>query len=269
METANTLIGNTILLILSLAGVVAVLDYVGFLPAVIARWIARNRLESTLQALKRLGVRLSWDEDSRGVGLIERTLATVGVKQPAYKVHLQQMLEDDTYKGEFDVGKTRMFSGSTFIDVMGSSTNEEKARRYARILKTHAANVQLTPYDFVATPKEGSPILGYEFSRLVDKPLVLGAVEKVRDAGQGAIQEHAYLDFPKSLSLSGKTALLVDDSSTGGSKMLHLAEALAAAGATVTDALILFEPQGKGARERLRSRNIQLHSIVDGPEGRF
>jgi hypothetical protein len=73
----------------------------------------------------------------------------------------------------------------------------------------------------------------------------------------------------KQLSLSGKTVLLVDDSTTGGSKMLDLAKALAAAGATVTDALVLFEPQGKGARERLRSSNIQLHSIVDGPVGRF
>jgi flagellar hook assembly protein FlgD len=183
METVNSWIGNTILLILSLAGVVAVLEYVGFMPAAISRWIARNRLESTLQALKRLGVRVTWDEDSRSVGLIERTLAAVRVKQPAYKVRLQQMLEDDTYTGEFDIGQTRTFSGSTFIDVMGSSTNEGNASRYARTLKTHAASLSLTPYDVVATPKEGSPILGYEFSRLVDKPLVLGVVEKVRDAG--------------------------------------------------------------------------------------
>jgi len=254
--------------ILGLAGVVAVLDFAGFLPIWLAKWIARNRLEAALKSLKQLGVRVCWDEEIITLNALERALSAANMKEPAYKIHLQQLLAEDTFGGEFKIGETRSFSSDGFIDVMGSSTSVGRSLEYAKILKTHAAIESINSFDIVATPKTGSPILGYEFSRLVSKPLVLGVSKKVNDTNR-KMGLHASLDFPIRLSLEGKKILIVDDSSTGGRKIEILVDTLREAGAIISDALILFEPKGKGARELLESKNIKLHSIVVGPVGRF
>ncbi len=260
--------GNIILWILGLATVVAVLDYVGFLPSRWAKLLARNRLELILISLKRLGVQVCWNEEVITLSVLDQVLNAAHITEPAYKVRLRQLLAEDTLVGKVNIGETRTFSSDEFIDVMGGSTSMVRSLEYAKILNTHVDIESIDMFDIVATPKTGSPILGYEFSRLVKKPLVLGVLKKLDDAS-GNMGFHACLDFPVGLSLSGKNVLLVDDSTTGGRKMLDLATMLRDAGATVTDALVLFEPQGKRARESLAKKSITLHSIAAGPAGRF
>lgn len=269
MNVSSNIFLQLISIVLGISGLIAIIDYAGLLPPSIAKWVARNRLEAALRALKRIGVRICWDEDQPSLSVMERALTAVGVREPVYKVQLRQMLVEDTFEGEIDVGQTRTFSSQKFIDVMGGSVDVARSISYARILKTHAAVESLGGYDFVATPKGGTPILGYEFARLVDKPLVLGRdTEKAKDP-TGLMGQHLYLDFPKAMLLNGKKALLVDDSTTGGRKLLALADRLTEAGSLVSDALVLFEPKGKGARELLESKGIRLHTILVGPQGRF
>lgn len=260
--------GNIVLWILGLATVVAVLDYVGFLPPRLAKWLARNRLEMILISLKRLGVQVCWNEEVITLNALERVLSATHIKEPEYKTHLRRLLVEDTFAGEFKIGDTRSFSSDGFIDVMGGSTSMARSLEYAKILNTHADIESIGTFDIVATPKTGSPILGYEFSRLVKKPLVLGVLKKVDDTS-GKMGSHANLDFPAGLLLKGKKVLIVDDSSTGGRKVLTLVETLREEGAIISDALILFEPNGKGARELLEKNDIKLHSILAGPAGRF
>ena len=50
---------------------------------------------------------------------------------------------------------------------------------------------------------------------------------------------------------------------------ITIIEKLRAAGAKVNISLTLFEPQGKGAREKLAAEGITLHSIIPGPVGNY
>ena len=265
---------SAILWVLALAGFVSVIgglissfDSSGLLPSRLAKWIARNRLEDTMKALDRLGVRVRWDDKPRSI-----TESVLGqIKEPSYKKQLREMLEHDTYRGHVQVGEARHFSSEDFIDVIGASTNPIAAQQYAQLLNTHRLAEGISNFDAIATPKTGSPILGYEFSKLTDKQMVLGkspgTSAKITDP-RNVLGQHLALDFPKDLELKGKRVLLVDDSTTGGSKMVSLAKALRDAGALVTDALVLFEPKGKDARKSLSEHGITLHSVMHGPTGR-
>jgi orotate phosphoribosyltransferase len=259
--------GQVTLWILSVGGLLSILDYVGLMPPFLAKWLARNKLATTLKAMRMLGVRVAWGHEQQSMSMLQRILDSLGIREPAFKLRLRELLEQDTFDGQIEVGETRRFTSEGFIDLMGASTDTKRSVDYARILNTFASIERIEEYDFIATPKDGSPILGYEFSRLVHKPLVLGTRDKARDGG--AMGHHVRLDFPKGMTLQGKQGLLVDDSTTGGGKMLALAKELSAAGATVKQALVLFEPKGKRARELLREQGIHLISMVDGPLGRF
>ena len=81
--------------------------------------------------------------------------------------------------------------------------------------------------------------------------------------------DHSILDYPKNLNLTGKVVMLVDDSTTGGRKQIELAKKLRAAGAVVNVSLVLFEPRGKGARDKLSAEGITLHAIIEGPSGNY
>ena len=259
---------DLILWLLGLATLVGVLDANGFLPARLAKWLARNRLENTLNALKKLDVKVCWDEERGSITITDRVLDSIGIKELAYRAELRNLLKEDSFKGSMEIGDTRIFSQDQFIDVMGATTNSQRAIRYAKLLQTHLETVKIPPFDIVATPRTGSPILGYEFARLGRKPFVMGVYEKVHDK-DGAMGGHSKLDFSRALKLAGKTVLLVDDSTTGGRKQVDLAKELRAAGAIVRNSLVLFEPQGKGAREKLKLEGIDLFSVQVGPTGNF
>lgn len=259
---------DLVLWILGAATVVSVLDTNGFLPNWLAKWLARNRLESTLAALRKLDVRVSWDEDTGSVRLIDRVLDSSNIKEHAYKTELRDLLKADTFKGQMQIGGTTVFSSGEFIDVMGATANSARAIHYAKLLQTHYKIENLPTFDVVATPRTGSPILGYEFSRLSQKHFVMGISEKVKDKTQ-TMGDHSTLDYPNTLSLAGKVVMLVDDSTTGGRKQIDLAKKLRAAGAIVNISLALFEPKGKGAREALAAEGITLHAILAGPVGNY
>lgn len=256
---------DVVLWILSLATVVQVLDANGFLPKFLTRWFARNRYEATLRALKEIGVRMEL-EDPLDRGVVEKIKSAISCESPSYVSALEVLMDGCTYEGKAQIGASRHFQSDSFVDMMGASTNFATASHCAKLLNTHLGYL-CTPlaFDAIATPKAGSPLIGYEFSRLKRKPLILGYQEKCESEAMGC---HAKMDFPKGLKLKGLRVLLVDDSTTGGTKMMDLVNALRSEGAVVEAALVLFEPKGKGAKERLAKENVALHSIVSGPEGR-
>lgn len=260
---------NAILWLLSLATLIFILDAIGLLPRWAAKWLAQNRLDATIRALKSLGVKVAWDGDKLPPpSRLCRAIDSMRGEEPEYKTQLKAMLTQHTLETKIDVGHRRNFSSESFIDVIGSTTDSTVAKHYARILYTHLDAERMLEFDFVATPKDGAPLLGYEFSILADKPLVLGVCSKGIDS-TGKSRSHLILDYPLHMSLEARTGLLVDDSTTGGRKMLELAEALRAEGATINKATVLFEPIGKGARDLLRENQIELNAIVPGPSGRI
>lgn len=259
---------NVILWLLSLATLLFILDAIGLLPPWAAKWLAQNRLDATIRALKSLGVKVAWDGDKPAApGRFSRAIDSLLGEEPEYKGSLKAMLAQHTLETRVDVGQRRTFAAESFIDVIGSTTDPEVARHYARILYTHLHAEKLLDFDFVATPKDGAPLLGYEFAILASKPLVLGVCSKGKDS-TGKSRSHLILDYPLHMSLEARVGLLVDDSTTGGRKMVTLAKALRAEGGIVNRASVLFEPIGKGARKLLLENEIELNAIVAGPQGR-
>jgi orotate phosphoribosyltransferase len=259
---------NVILWLLSLATIIFILDVIGLLPPWLAKWLAQNRLDATIRALKSLGVKVAWDGDKPAApGRLSRAIDSLLGEEPEYKARLKAMLAQHTLNAPVDVGQRRTFALQSFVDVIGSTTDPEAARHYARILYTHLHAEKLLDFDFVATPKDGAPLLGYEFAILAGKPLVLGVCSKGNDS-TGKSRSHLILDYPLHMSLEARTGLLVDDSTTGGRKMVALAKILRAEGATIQKAAVLFEPIGKGARKLLLENQIELNAIVPGPQGR-
>lgn len=259
---------SVILWLLSIATIIFILDVIGLLPPKAAKWLAQNRLDATIRALKSLGVRICWDGDKPSPPTrLSRTIDSLLGNEPEYKGRLKAMLAQHTMATEVDVGQRRTFSAESFIDVIGNTTDPEVARQYARILYTHLDAEGLLDFDFVATPKDGAPLLGYEFAILSGKPLILGVCSKGNDP-TGRIRKHLILDYPLHMSLEAQKGILIDDSTTGGRKMVNLANALRAEGAIITKAAVLFEPIGKGARSLLSENKIELNSIVHGPQGR-
>ena len=150
---------------------------------------------------------------------------------------------------------------------MGASTVPGTAEFFAAMLAQHWRTLAGTKarepnFDFVVTPKTCSPILGYEFAKLVNRPLLLhNEKEKFRLSGANLA---AVLDF-RERPLDGTRAIVVDDSTTGGDKVLRAVEDIRKHGFQVSDCLVVFEPMVKDARGRLEEQNVTLHSIVTLP----
>jgi orotate phosphoribosyltransferase len=113
--------------------------------------------------------------------------------------------------------------------------------------------------DFVVTPKGGSPILGYEFSKLMNKPFVLHEENARFDSVRDDMRK--WFDCA-SVPPRGSRALIVDDSTTGGRMVLKVITDLKKYGYKVTECLVVFEPQNKDAAKKLSDQGVNLISIV-------
>ncbi len=197
-------------------------------------------------------------------------------EEPEYCINLKLLMKLNTYTGTFDVGKSNSYKYSEFVDIIGSSVDSNNAKQFARLLSTFANKRNLN-FDIVVTPKFGSPILGYEFAKLVNKKFMLYAGERDYALEKDCTSEgnkwykdgHDKFDFPKSNDFTyKKRVLIVDDSTTGGSKIIAISSALQKLGFEVSDVLVLFVPKGKNVERRLREHDLILHSITEGPEGK-
>src|SRR5258707_5609549 len=91
-----TLLLTVLVIIFAIGHVIEAAELVGILPDRFLKWIARNRLEKTLRALKTLGVRVCWDEDTQTLTVIERLLERAHSSEAAYKLQTEQMLDEDS-----------------------------------------------------------------------------------------------------------------------------------------------------------------------------
>jgi len=168
--------------------------------------------------------------------------------------------------GKVSVGRNRKTKLDYYIDLMGHTCSEEYAVAYAKILSTYWANcikntqlINNPIIDFIVTPKSGSPILGYEFSKLLKKPLVLHEDEGRFDTARKDMRRwFDCADVPP----EGSRALIVDDSTTGGRMVISVINHLREYGYVVEYCLVVFEPKNKDARQKLNDLGVNLISIV-------
>lgn len=252
-----------VLILLSISTVVTLADALGFTPQRLSKWLNRNRVNTIVEILKEFGI---------DIERYKRTNLALGLKSyfdsKELVSSLEKNLDDITLKGDFIVGKTESASSKAFINLMGATTAPEKAKLYARYLSTYwkelilKDTVKSSDFDLIITPKSGSPILGYEFSQIFEKPFMLHCKEAKFDSA--TFNMHKHFDFC-ALPAENSIALLVDDSTTGGRKVLETINDLRNNGFIVKDCLVVFEPTIKNARKNLEDVGVTLHSITKRP----
>jgi len=259
------IVGWLILTIVAVAGLFDVARTFGFLPDRVVRVIYRNRLRETLQVLDELGIDIDAARRNNAVAPLEN------ITSPELTDRVEKRVKAVTIAGKMTVGATVSASGDAFVDMMGACADQTNARVFARDLaalwrQLVAPGGLLANYevDFIVTPKTGSPLLGSAFASLLRKPLLLHNHEpKFRTDPDNPKAHFDCFELPQ----PGTRALIVDDSSTGGGKVLAAVEDLQKFGYKVSDLLVVFEPQlkvstGDNAARRLQTKAVTLHSII-------
>ena len=250
-----------VILLLGISTIIQICDMCGFLPGWIRKRFRINKSQDTLEVLKELGI---------STNMYKRKNAIVGIprdyNQDNIQKDIEKKLKELTIDKKVSVGKIRKTELNYYIDLIGHSCSQECAQAYARILTSYWADivensqdVKNPVIDFVVTPKGGSPILGYEFSKLMNKPLVLHEEEARFDCEKDDMRK--WFDCAV-IPPKGSKALIVDDSTTGGRMVLKVIEDLRKYGYDVSECLVVFEPQNKDARKKLSDQEVNLISIV-------
>jgi len=261
METLDSII----LGLISLSSVFSIAAWTGFLPAKWTRYFSRNRAEETLIVLEKFGI---YPDE-----YLKRNLAkSIPHFADANNIEktLNELLARCTIEEKVGVGNIEQIEVQKYVDAMSMSTDPQHAELLARHLTTfwrklltkESTMIKNPRFDLVVTPKGGSPLLGYEFSKIMQTPFALHTSDNKKFHSKNEkLFFHSLFDCHNTPK-EGATALIVDDSATGGRKVLAAISALKRCGIKVTDCLVLFEPTIKGVRTRLNEQGIALHAIV-------
>ena len=227
---------------------------------------------------------LTVGENSRDVNYAIHILKEFGIDIDLYKKqntalsfpshvgpeHIAKSVQNELNKHKIDeprtVGRQQMTTLQPYYDVIGATCDPDSAEFFALMLSSfwrhHSANpakISNADFDFVVTPKGGSPILGYEFAKVVKKPFVLYEQSpRFRDTNDDMRKWFDCSEIPG----KGKTALIVDDSVTSGTMMLETIARLQEYGYVVHTCFVVFEPMVKNASAQLSQKNVQLVSIL-------
>lgn len=255
------LINQCVLLLLAFSTLIGILNFIGMLPPKVQNFFRLNRAEDTIKALTSLGFDLEKYRRIIQANQFPKEFAPKEITKVTRKT-----LKRYKIKKMISVGRHRRTSVSCYYDLIGGSCKPEVAKYFAKILSTYWSMHSQDPlkihhadFDFVVTPKSGSPILGYEFAAIAGKPLVLYEESERFQTGDLDMRSHFdCYEVPERNSI----ALIVDDSTTGGDRVCNVVNALRDYGYRVYTCLVVFAPQVKNADKRLAQKQIQLLSVV-------
>lgn len=211
-------------------------------------------------------------------------LKEIGINTEYYKRHIKALsfpnsikpsetesivknnLEKFKIEERHAIGHLQPTTVEYFYDLIGGTCDTNTARIFALYLSSFWASnspfkdiIAYVDFDFVLALKSGSPILGYEFAKLIGKPFLLHEVTaRFKDNQDDMRTWFNCSEVPE----KGTTALIVDDSITGGAMVSEAIDHLRQYGYIVHTCFVVFEPQIKNARERLKNKGVQLVSII-------
>lgn len=255
------LINDIILLLLGLSTLIGILDFIGFLPRKVRNLFRVNRSEDTIDVLNGMGFDLEQYRRIIQAHQYPRMLLPSEVENVVFNELKQYKINK-----EISVGRHRRTALPYYYDLIGASCDPDVAKYFAKILSTYWSIVIEQPgeitnadVDFVVTPKGGSPILGYEFAAAIGKPFVL--FEETERFQSSSNDMRSHFNCHK-IPPQNATALIVDDSTTGGHMVFETIENLRRYGYRVHTCLVVFVPQVKNVEELLRQKHVQLVSII-------
>lgn len=217
--------------------------------------------EHTLSALKEVGIDIEYYKRQNRALAFPKSIKSTEIASSTAKG-----LEKFKIEKPCAIGHQRPTMVSYYYDLIGGTCDSNTAKYFARLLSSYWATnstdkniVADFDFDFVVTPKGGSPILGYEFAKLVKKPFVLHEETKRFQDNQDDMR--TWFNCSK-IPKPGSTALIVDDSTTGGTLVADTIDHLHQYNYAVHTCLVVFEPRLKDAKTRLASKSVQLVSIM-------
>lgn len=226
-------------------------------PHFLVKIVQKRRQREIAETLATLGISGSMQESLR---IAIRAAQFARYNDP--KDRCMKFLRSCTTPGNYVVGAVDAKAFSYFVDVMSECLTTDRSDECAYIMTSYlkAEKVSLTDMDFVVGIKGGSPTIAVSLAEKLGKPVAL-----FRGKNQykyNAAQKKATALFDGKL-LTGKIAVIVDDSTTGGRKAFDCIEALRAAGVIVKEFRVMFEPLGKNARQLLQEQQqVTLRAIV-------
>ncbi len=263
-EFFNNTISQIILILLSLSSLIGILDHFGLLPRRIKSWIRMNRTTEIMEVLSQLGIDVDYYRRVNQSVSFPSTLD----KQEIEKTVMSELENKCRIQQKVAIGHLRRTTLEYYYDIIGKTCDPKLSRYYAEIMSTYwSANcskpdvIRNAAFDFVATPKTGCPILGYEFAKLIKKPFVLCEQDE-RFTCNNPDDMRTILDCSTILPKES-IALIVDDSITGGSQIIHTIESLRHFGYKVHTCFVIFEVKVRDAKTSLNNNNVQLVSIVE------
>lgn len=251
-----------ILIVLSISTLFSILDLVGFLPKGVKKHLKMSHASDTLEVLNELGIDVDKYKRSNYSLNYPKELSA-----DAVKAEVEQSLKKFVINKPITVGKQRSVEVKTYIDLIGATCNPEHAAFFANMMCSYLAeavkdNTKITNpnFDYIVTPKAGSPLLGYEFSKLLNKPLILHEDRpRFRDNDNDVRRVFDCLEVPP----AGSRFLIVDDSITAGGMLSEIVKDIEKYNYQVSDCFVIFELVNKGGREKLKNENVNLLSIVE------
>lgn len=261
MENLNNFLNSLILIILSISTIISVLDQVGLLPKRLKKYLKMSRSGELIETLEELGI---------DIDKYKRSNVSINYPKDYSKESVEEQVKNSlkriTINKPISIGRNRVIKLESYIDLIGYSCDSAYACYYARLLSTYWSEavrdnslVKNPLFDFVVTPKGGSPILGYEFSKLIGKPFMLHEdIERFKDNEEDFRKYFNCASIPK----RGANFLIVDDSTTGGALIISVIHDLKRYGYIVTDSLVVFELTNKDARKKLKDEGVNLVSIT-------
>lgn len=191
---------------------------------------------------------------------LEEKLDHIGRYDDAPSRCITLLKKNITYNS-VDVGSTERIVSPYFIDIMSASLDPDVADECATILASHLRSIggHKAPFDAIVGLKRGSLLIAAMLGKKLHKPV---AVYRGKDDYKHTPSSQSPdLLFDGTLA-SGSRVLIVDDSTTGGRKVLDCVEAVRKKSCKVEKCLVLFEPIGKGARTLLMSNGVELVAVV-------
>ncbi|WP_164898360.1 phosphoribosyltransferase, partial [Mesorhizobium sp. M7A.F.Ca.CA.001.07.2.1] len=230
-------------------------------PGFISKWLNRNKLASTLDVLREMGI--------EGRVVKRRTISSLFHsfynKEDLYSGTIRDLNSIKISK-KVSVGSVNSTQSNGFIDLMGATTSSEVAERYAKRLVTfwreklnNDAELKNFEFSFIVAPKSGSPFIAYEMSKILNLPLVVHNSKPKFEIDPAMFSSYfdALAQPPKN-----SVGLIVDDSTTGGAKAMKLIDDLKKFELKATEFLVVFEPEIKDPRLVLANKGVTLHSLV-------
>lgn len=262
MDKVLDIINQLVWIALGLSTLMAVVDWIGLMPKKIRDRLKLNRSDDTLDVLKQLGI---------NIDLYKRKNSVIKFPKDYSKKSIEECVENEILKFKINktiaVGRNRPIEAGYYIDLIGATCNQQVSKVFARYLSTYWSNivsdttkVKNPNFDFVVSPKGGSPILGYEFSNLINCPFVLHEdIPRFKNKLDDFQSSFNCYEIPDKDSI----AIIVDDSTTGGTMVLETIEDLRKFGYRIEICLVVFEPKHKDARKKLLDKNVELISIIE------